>query len=310
MTPSGKDGSKRTDRRARLCEQIAGELEQGRRTKAARLVAAGDAHGACPRGAGLRRWLVESIGKERVAELIDGFARMPCFFCKKGVEPCDRCDGRGHSDEGEICEACLALGIARCDFCDGSGWAAIDSVPGGLRAPVVIRRAQLAISEMEKALKRRVPGPTSENAAESFKQFARLLLNLNRLVGVVENTILAAREQRQARGAFPGRKLAPVAIQCVHAAEPGETRARKLLEYMAASARLRAKAAGRKSRTRLIASREAKFYERLSRDDAFAGSSLEHPFLREAAKQLREAGTKKKPVKRGEPEPPASAPAG
>ncbi len=288
----------------RVMRDVLRELDLDHRAEAARLFVKGLSHGIVPEGADLAEWLVETVGTEAAARLIVAFVRCPCFYCEKGREACENCGGRGHSRSGAVCERCAGLGVARCDFCDGSGWVTLNYVPEGLQVRVLVDRAHLAIRSIGKQLEQRVPRPSRSAPARSLKECARLLLDLNRAMGVLENSLVAARELAERDRQWKDR-LARVARSSIRAGAKGEARILEIIRCMAALARLQAESAARGSADRKLATRRADFYESLL-DPAkmLAGTGLAHPLLHEAVgEHLRKArrGENSEKVARREP---------
>lgn len=255
------------------------ELEKGHRREAARLFSSGCAHGIFVDDAALGAHLLEAIGKERTEQLIGGFSRRSCFYCRNGLEPCGECTGSGMGEGDTVCGTCIGLGVVRCEFCDGTGLVSIDSVPHGLRIMVVTRRATRALSRIKELLDQPLPGRTDESPSRALRQRARLLLDLNKLLGVLENTVVSSKEQRLHATKAERETLSQLAESCLAIGGDAHRRVRSIIDSMAALAQLKAKHASAGSHKRKAALAAADFYKDLSEEPTFAGTSLEHPFL-------------------------------
>jgi hypothetical protein len=285
-TQRGRAGSKTEKRdvqRARVLQSVRAELEARRPAKAARVFLNGDAHNIFPKGAGLRPWLAKTIGKQQVGELVTSFARFPCFYCKKGLQPCERCEGSGHLPGAEICGACAGLSVTRCEFCDGSAWATITVVPAGLQPLVASERAKLAAERVDALLARPLPQPSQRDPVKSAKSCAGLLLEVNRQLGVFENVVVAVqallRTQPESK-----RLLVQILGRSCRAGAAAEGRVRELISQLAACSKLQADTA-RPAKLRKLATAGAAYYEELAKSDAFAGTPFDHPFLRSAVRR-------------------------
>lgn len=274
-----------TPRRAeRVLQSIVAELQNDRGAKAVRLHLDAEAHSLFPKGDKLGAWLVKAAGKEAATKLIGAWATFACFYCKKGLDRCEQCGGIGGTESRVFCDECLGLGVIRCDCCDGSGWITIDCVPSGLRPAVVVERVSLARHGMQALLKKPLPKPTARNPAATIKRCMRLLLAANGLLGVFENAVVALRGFRQS-SAMPREKIGKLLKACVEAGAAGEVHVRRLLEHIAAAARLEANAAKADPNARRLSLRWAEAYEKLSKSKTYAGTMLEHPFLKQVTKR-------------------------
>ena len=161
-------------------------LEQGEDRKAVQLIAEAVESHLLPRAGALLPLLARHLGQFMASRVIHTFATYPCFYCDKGLNPCEACSGTAWNEDGSACEECLGLGHAFCDFCKGSGWVTIDFVPAGLRLPVLIERLELADKRLRGAL-----GPMER---PDTKTLSARLVALNQVLAVLENTVLAVKE--------------------------------------------------------------------------------------------------------------------
>lgn len=190
--------------------------------------------------------------------------------------------GGGYFEDGRICEWCLALGVARCDCCDGSGWIAITYVPEELRHVVAEQRGVLAVNEMKRLLKRPAPGLSQRDPVGVLKRCGRLLLQLNRHMGVFENPLTAAGQLPELSRRENARSN-KVTQMCIHTAAVGKAHMHKIMAVMEEASRLEAENLARKEHIRTLARKAAEFYDTHAQfTDVFVGTNLEHPFLYEA----------------------------
>ncbi len=276
---------KRDGQRARLLQSVVNELERGRGTRAAQLFRDGQAHDLFPTGNGLARWLIKSIGKEATGKLVDAFAQFPCFYCKRGLEPCEACDGHGAIAGPMICEACAGLGVARCEFCDGSGWVTNNVVPPGLRLIVLAERVNRARSHIETALQKPVPKNVSADPVKDAKRCAKQILEVNRQMGVFENAVEVSKELLRTHPSSK-EKLAKIVGLCCRAAVEAQVRVRELTKQMSVCSKAQAETVDDDATVRKRAEKGAAFYESLATSKTFAGTTLEHPYLQQAATKL------------------------
>ena len=161
------------------------ELEHGDAAAAIRLFIKEQTLVSFPKDADLSEWLFKTIGKENTKKLVTAFAHAPCLNCKKGLQPCEGCDGSGHFKHEMICEPCFGLGQTICNFCGGTGWATIDFVPAGLRFVVFVDRLKIAATKAKAILGE----PKKEGASISLAEYVKLLVDLNRQISILEGVI-------------------------------------------------------------------------------------------------------------------------
>lgn len=267
------------ERARRALTVILAELEEGHHRKAARLFSDAVARGMLTHGAELHAQLVRAIGEAHVEELVDGLSRRSCFYCKGGLEPCGECTGSGRGDADAVCPSCVGLGVARCDFCDGTGLASIDTVPEGLETHVLLERGARAVATMPHVLEQPLPQPGDRSPTRALIKSAQLLLDLNKLLGVLENTVTSRAELHVHATDAQTERLERIREACNAVAGDARRRAQAILAHMAKLAAHKAQRARPGSRKRRAAQSAALFYRRLSEDADFRGTSLEHPFL-------------------------------
>ncbi len=283
------------DRVEKLVNAIVKKLKQGKGIEAMSLVAEGQMHHILSSTPNLPKYLVELMGKKMADKLIGVFVHSPCPFCKKGRATCENCEGHGHMKHEMVCLDCLGFGLVKCDFCDGSGWSSIDSIPAGLRALVLYQRTKVAKTRIKKILVRPVPNVAQYKPVVILKKCAQLLMDLNRYIGVLENTITGQNELAKSRY-WPQSKVKKIVISCIQTAIDAERKAREIVKHMAEIARTQTEKPDEDSDTKKLAAVRAEFYESLlDSSNVFAGTNLEHPFLDEATKKLsgRRSDTKK-----------------
>jgi len=284
-----------SDRVEKLINAIVKKLKQGKRTEAMSLVAGGQMRHIISSTPNLPKDLTELMGKKMTDKLISVFVHSPCPFCQKGRVTCENCDGHGHINHEMVCADCLSLGQVKCDFCDGSGWCAIDSIPSGLRASVLYQRTQVAKTRIKKILLRRAPNIAQYKPVIILKKYAQLLIELNRYIGVLENTIMGKNELTKS-SYWSQNETKKIVTSCIQTAIDAERKAREIVKHMANIARTQAKKPDEDSKAQKLAAVRAEFYESLLNfSNVFTSTDLEHPFLDEAAKKLsgQHSGTTK-----------------
>lgn len=173
----------------RVVELVAAELRADKVGAAVRRFASASQHDPSLGRHDLVPWLAERIGKSLTQALVHGFAVYPCMGCKGGVLLCAQCQGRGTSSRGDPCEQCVSLGAASCDFCAGSGWITYNFVPQPLRPFVIMERTRIATSQACRILEMKNAG--------SPKAIAREIVQINRVLGALDNAMGAANEHLQ-----------------------------------------------------------------------------------------------------------------
>ena len=274
------------DRVEKLVHAIVEKLKRGKGLEAMSLFAEGQMHHILSSTHNLPKRLVELMGKKMADKLISVFVHSPCPFCKKGRVTCEDCDGHGHIDHEMACIDCLSLGLIKCDFCDGSGWSTIDSIPSGLRALVLYQRTNVAKTRIKKILVRGVLNVARYKPVIVLKKCAQLLMDLNRYIGVLENTVTSKNELAKSRY-WSQNKVKKIVISCIQTAIDAQRKAGEIIKHMAQVARTQAENPDGDSNAQKLAAIRADFYKSLlGSSNVFAGTNLEHPFLNEAAKKL------------------------
>jgi hypothetical protein len=256
-------------------------LKRGRHAEATRHFKEAQACHVVPEDSQLEDWLGKHLGKRATAQLAKAFALTPCFYCKKGRESCHECTGRGHHAGTMMCDACLGIGVTRCDFCDGSAWVTINWVPSVFSIPVLTIRAKSAAERLKALFDQPMPESSRRNRKAALKKCSGALLVVNSLIGVLENTVTAARQVGEQSPGLNDR-LSKLVGSCVRASVKADRFVRDMLQRMAVAARFSVEAAGPESEDGKLAINRAERYELLSVSEDYAGTFLEHPFLREA----------------------------
>jgi hypothetical protein len=270
----------------RALKGVLAALKRGRHAEATRHFKEAQACHVIPEDSQLNDWLNRNLGKRATVQLAKAFALTPCFNCKKGRESCQECSGRGHHAGTMICDACLGIGITRCDFCDGAAWVTINWVPSVFWAQVLTIRAKSAAERLKALFDQPMPEPSRRNWKSSLKKCSGALLAVNSLIGVLENTVTAARQVGE-RNPEPNDRLSKLVESCVRASVKADRFVRDMLQRMAAAARFSVEAAGPKSEDGKLATNRAERYELLSVSEDYEGTFLEHPFLRDAVLESR-----------------------
>ena len=263
----GVGPSKRPGVRNQAVRSIESQLDAGEGQLAARAVLAAVAHDTLPGGLRPNEWL-QGLSEQRQGKLIAAFAQYPCFACRNGQESCDTCGGSGFSAAARVCSACAGFGEKRCDFCSGSGLAAYSVMPIELWSKVIMARARRAMHYLKKLAAQ--PIPDAEAAMRTR------LLDMNKLLGVLENAVAAARQLEASEAAGPD-----VAAQfsgfCRPYVAAGMHAMRETLAALSRHVRQAASTLPPVDAENAIA--KAEFYEDLAGSTAFGGTGLSHPFL-------------------------------
>lgn len=290
-----------SDPMRRFAQRLKAALKTGSTADVVRLFMDGVAHELVPNRPDLAPWLMKVVGRTETMRLAKAFALKECFYCKGGLERCEACDGRGHHRHTAICERCLGLGVAPCDFCTGSGWVTYNYVPAGLRLPVILERAKAATSRANELLRKATPTVSARGSRETGKALAKDLVQLNRLLGVFENAIVAG-EKLVERDADHAAGMEKLVKTCLHAARRLQPRIRQALRALAEFARVESTRAA-KPGARAVATRRAKFYDTLVASENFLGSGLHHPHLLQQREPPKPSATPPPPAE-PQPEPP------
>ena len=208
---------------------------------------------------------------------MNAYAGLPCFYCNKGVIPCEECNGRGYDEDRTLCAECLALGVNRCDFCGGSGWFTIDHVPHAFKLNVIMRRVLTAGKEAEVVLASDIAVVSSAEPAVTRKLAAKELLQVNRLLGVLENMAVAAKQEASSY-AESAEVTHKATAACEALAPKLQERTCQLLVTLADAAKAEAASATR-TETRRLSERRAEFYGGLASSKNFSGTLLRHPLI-------------------------------
>lgn len=251
---------------------IGQQLRRGRQQEAVRIVVDGVARRLLPSDSALPGMLSKQLGAPAFSKLVQGFATFPCFYCRRGLQECLACVGRGTSHGGWVCETCVGLGISRCDFCDGAGWVTYSIVPEGLRPHVIAERVSLARKGLKSLLAQSNP-----DERQGRRAVARHLMELNRLCGVFENASVAIRAIRLRSKPMVAiiRRIEKACLTAWKSLKPRMKLAVQALERL--EAKDLARETGTSARQRL--ERRVAFYHRIARSAGFDGTSLHHPFL-------------------------------
>ena len=249
--------------------EITSHLAEGDGQRAASLLVDSLAQGSWPSDLPLEEWLETRISDEQRARLASAFAHYPCFVCANGVERCDPCGGSGFTAVAQVCAACIGLGEKRCDFCNGAGLATYNIVPLPLRANVVTARAARAAKYLQGLLQKRPHAATEATAS-------RYLKDITKLLGVMENAVLAAEQLVDARVLAPDA-AAHLSAACAQRAATADVRIRETLQRL--SRFHDSQAASLPPIDAENARAKAEFYSKLSQSSSFEGTGISHPFL-------------------------------
>jgi hypothetical protein len=268
-----------------LVEKMLAHLKSGRFIEAAKLFLTGQTNGVFPPDHTLVKKLVKTIGRNATNKIIFAFAHYPCPFCKKGWSECGDCNGQGHIRYEMVCDRCLGIGAVRCDFCDGTGWMAMRDVPKGLRVTVFIRRTQTALKQLKLIFAKPLPRLSKDSPSTTLKKSARLLVKIDRYMGVLENALIMAEKLRISEPRFKN-KIAKITQLCIEAAAETKRYVREIIEHMAVAAKLEMDVTKKGAPKYNLAKKKTEFYRNLlGKSDTFVSLSDQHPFLEKAIKK-------------------------
>lgn len=266
------DGSLRS-----LLQSVSKALQAGRPSDAVHLFVKALAHDRSFHQGDRPIQLAKALGKMRFLALVRAFADHPCMACENGVHECDACNGRGAFDDWRICDSCVGIGTSDCEFCAGSGWITYNYVPDSLRPAVAVVRSKRTLTEARRLLATPLPGNAARDPAVARRALVQRLLQLNRLMGAVNNALDAARDATKT-GRSAEHALRGVEAACLKLAIRLDRAARQVLLGLKESWRLEATRTGTAEKRRLCERRVA-YYASLVRSRHFRGTSLFHPVL-------------------------------
>lgn len=273
------------------------QLKEGNFTEAANLFILGQNKGIFIGDHTLIQKLTKVIGRNATSRLITAFAHYPCPYCKKGRSKCQSCESRGYIDKDMICEQCFGLGVVRCDFCDGSGWMGMEDIPEGLRFTVLIKRVQTALGRMRLILTKTLPKPSENNPSLAIKKYEQLLINLDRYMGVFENTVIAAQSMNIKDKQFRN-KISKIIVSCIESAIKSKKYKWQIIQCLAVSTKLTSKDINESLSNKKLMEKRSEFYKSLlDQSNVLITLSDEHPFLEKAIKSYKKNSLNKKEPK-------------
>jgi len=284
-------------------ERIKSALSRRSGSEAVRFFKEASSNGLIPADGDLVKWLQERLGEQSTEALLAAYSRLPCFYCNKGIIECEFCEGKGHDADNTLCTRCLSLGIDRCDFCGGSGWFTINHVPHSLQLPVIVRRVVAASKETDALLANPVPVVSADNGAQIRKEAGKSLLQVNRLLGVAENMMLAAK-QVESRDAESAETTGKIIAACEALGNKLRDRLCRLLEVLAEASKAESLSAT-DPEARQVAEKKADFYAGLADSKNMTGTSLRHPMLEPPETGTAEAQNQENESEDGEPSSPS-----
>lgn len=258
-------------------DRIKGALASTKGDVAVRFFNEASKHGLIPNDENLVTWLDRTLGHDYTERFISAYVNLSCFYCTRGVVPCEDCEGRGHGADRRLCPTCLALGLNRCDFCGGSGWFTINHIPRAFQLPVIARRIAAATKEAGTVLASVVPNVADFEPAQARKLAAKALIQSNRLLSVFENMMIATKqeESRKVDATVSGDSLP---VSCKELVPRLSERICTLLYVIAEAEAAESISASRKT-TPHTAQGKIEFYTDLASSQNFEGTLLWHPLL-------------------------------
>jgi hypothetical protein len=277
-------GSRDGDRLQELLQQAVATLRAGDVQKAGQLLIAAQGAGQLPERFAILPELARQLGPELLSKLLSRLATFPCFYCRNGLQRCEACDGRGRLSDDVPCERCVGLGVARCDFCDGSGWVSLEAVPPSLRPLVILQRVRLALRSSRNLLAHPPAASEVTGGREARKQAARQVVAVERQRAILDEALATA--ERSGINSRIGKELDKLLPACAACVPPVESRLRHCLGELAEAARLAADMDSSDPSLQRRARSRTSYYDVLRRSDAFVGTGLDRPRLREALRQI------------------------
>ena len=252
-----------------VTDPIRARLAAGDGHRAAVMLIDAIAGGTLAGNVSLAEWFAD-LGEPARAALVSAFAHFPCFACRNGTEACEACHESGFVAVARPCPACVGFGVKRCDFCNGSGLATYSLMPIELQPNVLVARAARARKYLQRLAVSRVGTTTARLEAQHVQ-------DANKLLGVLENAVVAARELAAA-GYLSPEATAQFAASCDRVAAAGVGHLRGSLRWLASHHRELSGATGALADAENAAAM-AEFYEDLAQSPSFDGTGLAHPFL-------------------------------
>jgi hypothetical protein len=161
----------------------------------------------------------------------------------------------------------------------------MEDVPEGFRITVLIRRAKTSLRRLKLIFAKPLPRPLKNNPMIALKKSARLLVKVDRYMGVLENVLIMAGKLRISEPQFKN-KIGRITQLCVEAAVKGKKYVREIINRMAVSARLELEGTKNGSPKHNLAKKRMEFYKSLlEKSDIFVSLSDQHPFLEKAIRK-------------------------
>ncbi|MFC1761676.1 hypothetical protein ACFL6U_06310 [Planctomycetota bacterium] len=231
--------------------------------------------------------LVKVIGADATQHLVQALAFYPCPYCKRGRVRCKNCKGHGHLDYTLVCDACFSLGASRCECCDGSGWMALEDLPAALQAPILVSRAQNALSRLHTFMQNAHHPLSAEVGGMSLPRLAHYIAFLDRYIGVLENAIILHQKQIE-ETSWDHHVLDRTVRACIQTGGRAKQYLSDVLESLQESAQNEAESADPDSDAGKLARARMDFYTAQNDLLGLSGSMLEeHPFLDKAIKNAK-----------------------
>lgn len=216
-------------------------------------------------------WVVSSIGREGLSDLVLAYATAACGNCSHGRCKCSACEGTGRGERNTVCRECLGMRRQPCEWCQGSGLVNYGKCLDDLRPLVLSYRLCIAASETARLVpeqKEPLPEPT-------IKGCLHRISNLNKLAGVLESAAIELAGQR-ARGMISLARSERVVQRIGKTYDTLQVAIRATINQVVELA----------SQTVGDQSADVLFYRWLAQSEAFEGTPLHHGFAARLASRV------------------------
>ncbi len=246
-----------------LADQIRHQLDGSHMKRAATLLLDAWSAGTIASDGNAGQWVNANVSEGAAGKISGAIARTTSPCCERGFVTCPTCGGFDLSSD-QFCSDCMGLGVRRCDFCDGTGLLQYSGVPADLIPKVALLRLQRVAELVEDAV-------VTKESTRDLRKLRTHLLNITKLLGIVENAVVALRSMRAATVDETHnlhRMAWPIAMTL------REYRTTTLRDFAAAWA---ARSSAEQAAISVLD--QAAYFTRLAAPSGLAGTMLANPFL-------------------------------